>query len=393
MDDRQGKLWTFSKESVHMGESFPEVAPYMRPFLKWAGGKSRLVGTIDSCLPTVGADGKPFNRLVEPFMGSGSVFLGIKREAYLASDINKDLVDLFMVLRRDKEDFVERCRLLFKDTFSKETDSASYYDHRDEFNATAKVLSAPAGVHQDHVVEEAMLQRAALFVYLNRHCFNGLCRYNSKGGFNVPVGQHSTPYFPEKEMLDFANMKADVTIACNKYEDTLEDAKAGDVVYCDPPYDELSNTASFDAYAKGGFSRDEQHHLAELCRGLASNGIPVLISNHWTDFTVSIYGPAPPGASYQVRCRPEMVRRSISGSGASRNKAREILALFLPNGVGGGGGGGWGGARAPAPTPPGILEPPRAPEPIPVPGLWTKQEQQEQRDRQQRQLDLNQAAI
>lgn len=273
----------------------------MKPFLKWAGGKSRLVSTIQGLLP-------PSGRLVEPFMGSGAVFLGVDRAEYLVADVNHDLISLYEVLRERGHEFVEECRALFT---PENNEREPFMALRRQFN------SLPHGNHE----------RAALFVYLNRHCFNGLCRYNSKGGFNVPFGKSTSPHFPHKEMLGFlAHLKArPTTFRCQGFVETMDEARAGDVVYCDPPYSPLSDTASFDAYAKGGFTEEQHQDLANRCLELAGRGVACIISNHDTKFTRRIYADA--------LVVSHDVRRSISGSGASRGKAAELFAVFLPDGM------------------------------------------------------------
>ena len=145
-----------------------------RPFLKWAGSKYRIIDHIQGMLP----EGE---RLVEPFAGSGAVFLNTDYNRYLLADNNADLISLYQILSSQGEVFIELCSRLFRDTTNKE---AYYYRRRDEFNKTRNAE-----------------RKAALFIYLNRHGYNGLCRYNSKGGFNVPFGRYKKPYFPADEMV------------------------------------------------------------------------------------------------------------------------------------------------------------------------------------------------
>lgn len=160
--------------------------------------------------------------------------------------------------------------------------------------------------------------KAALFVYLNRHCFNGLMRYNQDGLFNTSFGEYRKPYFPDAEMLAFASKAQTANIICSNYTDTMASAVPGDVVYCDPPYVPLSVTASFTKYHSTGFGRLDQENLVDMARELAKKGIPVIISNHDTDFVQSLYAGANI-ISFQVQ-------RSISCQ--TRGKAPELLALF-----------------------------------------------------------------
>lgn len=286
-------------------ESTPD-AGVVRPFLKWAGGKTRVVPHIRRLL-----DGVPGDRLAEPFVGSGAVFLNLPRfRRLLLADASADLVGLYRHVHERPDDLIAEGRSLFVPTNNQR---AAYFALRDEFNAS------PA----------FGLRRAALFIYLNRHCFNGLCRYNSKGGFNVPFGRYATVGFPEEEIRLFhARLAAaeEVRIEHADFRQVLRDElRPGDVVYADPPYVPLSATACFTAYAEGGFGHAEQVALAEAAREAAGRGIPVLLSNHDTPLVRELYSGA------EVESFP--VRRSISRDGDTRVDVAEVLAL-MRRGVG-----------------------------------------------------------
>ena len=269
-----------------------EGAP-LKPFLKWAGGKYRLVERIKDQLP-------PGRRLVEPFAGSGAVFLNTDYPSFLLSDSNADLINLYQHLKEGGGDFIEHCRRYFTPAANREQE---YYRLRARFNG------APG-----------KQEKAALFLYLNRHGYNGLCRYNASGMFNTPFGKYKKPYFPEKEMLYFAQRAQRADFACRDFRKTMMSLEPGDIVYCDPPYAPLSVTANFTEYSGGGFGSREQEELAELAGKLAGRGIPVLLSNHDTEFTRQIYR----GAKFTSF----KVQRFISCRGNNRNKAAELLALF-----------------------------------------------------------------
>ena len=176
-----------------------------------------------------------------------------------------------------------------------------------------------AAFNQCHEARE----RAALFLYLNRRGYNGLCRYNKKGGFNVPFGKYKAPYFPEAELWAFAEKAQRATFICECYSKTFERLEADHVVYCDPPYVPLSHSANFTTYAAKGFSLDDQALLAGLARSTAHElHIPVLISNHATPLTHELYRGA---VLHELQ-----VKRSISRNGGSRNKVGELLALYSP---------------------------------------------------------------
>ncbi len=265
----------------------------IRPFLKWAGNKYRLVERIVTALP----EGK---RLVEPFVGSGALFLNTDYPRYLLCDANADLITLYQLLKEQGEQFIAACRPLFDEA---NNNAERYYALRDEFNGCRDPQ-----------------RRAELFVYLNRHGYNGLCRYNAKGGFNVPFGRYKRPYFPAEEMRAFHHKARHALFRHQDFAITLVKAKAGDVIYCDPPYVPLSDSANFTAYSAGGFSMEQQHQLVELARTAAERGVPVLISNHDTRFIAKIYRGA--------KVSRFQVQRSISCNGKRRETAGEVLALF-----------------------------------------------------------------
>lgn len=197
-----------------------------KPFLKWAGGKAKLAPFIAAHMPQ-----NPCKRLIEPFAGSAALSLALDFDAYLLNDTNPDLIGLFRTLKQEKQSFIEYARSFF---ISENNQEARFYELREQFN------------HSRNIAE-----RSALFVYLNRHAFNGLCRYNSKGMFNVPFGRYSAPYFPATEMQAFADKSERIELMCGDFQAALNQAGDDDVVYCDPPYVPLSETASFTSYAKG----------------------------------------------------------------------------------------------------------------------------------------------
>lgn len=268
-----------------------------RAFLKWAGGKYRLVEHISRHLPQRTC-------LVEPFVGAGSVFLNTDFERYLLADINPDLINLFNVVKADVEAYIVAARALFEHPNA--NNAVFYYGRRQAFNAS-----------QDP------FERSALFLYLNRFGFNGLCRYNKKREYNVPFGDYHSHYFPEKELRFFAEKAQRATFLCANFEAVfahLSENPDDYAVYCDPPYAPLQQETNFTQYAGGGFSLDQQRKLAEHAKRAQANGIPVLISNHDTDFTREIYQGA--------KIHQFQVQRNIGQSAKSRTKVCELFALF-----------------------------------------------------------------
>lgn len=267
-----------------------------RAFLKWAGGKYTLVEPIRQLLPAG-------DKLIEPFVGAGSVFLNTDYDKYLLNDINADLINLYKFLKRRPKTYIEDARKLFVPGNNEEQ---AYYALRKAFNASTDTY-----------------ERSLLFLYLNRHGYNGLCRYNSRGLFNVPFGRYRAPYFPAAELEFFAEKAKKATFTCEPFQNSFRRARRGHVVYCDPPYLPLSPTANFTSYSGNGFGLDEQLLLAQKSiQAAKKRGIPVLISNHDTE-TARLFYEAAELTTLQVH-------RFISQNGANRKKVGELLAYFAP---------------------------------------------------------------
>lgn len=269
-----------------------------RSFLKWAGGKYRLIDEIKSLYP------KGKSQLIEPFVGAGTVFLNSDFSQYLLADINPDLINLFNLVKADVDQYIRDTRALF---IHPEANTAlRYYALRDEFNQSADLW-----------------RRATIFLYLNRFGFNGLCRYNSDNEFNVPFGAYRQHYFPENELRYFAEKAAQAKFICASFQETFALATEQSVIYCDPPYAPLQQESNFTRYAGNEFSLLQQQELADVARATAlQQNATVLISNHDTLFTRALYQGA--------KIKKIKVQRSISQSSEKRVKVKELIALFSP---------------------------------------------------------------
>lgn len=265
-----------------------------KPFLKWAGGKSKLVPFIQAYLPA------SRKRLVEPFAGSASLSLGLEFDEYWINDSNSDLITLYRTLSDDKQNFIDYAQSFFT---AENNQESVFYTLRDRFNQSQNPV-----------------EKSALFIYLNRHAFNGLCRYNSKGGFNVPFGRYKSPYFPKDEMLAFITKSPRMRLFNQDFSQILPQTSLDDVVYCDPPYVPMSETASFTSYTKNGFDIGEQLKLADLANVYATQTQGILISNHDTPVTRKLYQNAD--------IQTVQVQRNISANGSSRKKVAELLAIW-----------------------------------------------------------------
>ncbi|VEJ09656.1 Dam family site-specific DNA-(adenine-N6)-methyltransferase [Actinobacillus delphinicola] len=270
--------------------------PNHRAFLKWAGGKGRLMHEINQVLPT------DKTCLIEPFVGAGSVFLNTNFEHYLLFDINPDLIDLFNLVKRDVETYIRYAKRYFE--HPKSNSEAFYYHQRNKFNQSKHPF-----------------ERAVLFLYLNRFGYNGLCRYNLRNEFNVPFGRFKSIYFPEKELRYFAKKAQKAEFRCADFTEAFQYADDDCVIYCDPPYAPLDQTTNFTGYAGNKFTLEHQETLAEISRTTAKQlDIPVIISNHDTPFTRKIYHDA-----YIKELR---VQRFISQNAEQRLCVKELFAIF-----------------------------------------------------------------
>lgn len=265
----------------------------IRSFLKWAGGKYRCLEKILPVLP-------PASRLIEPFTGSASIFLNADYPRYLLAEKNPDLIHLFHYIQWEGTAFIEECEHLFT---AGNNQASQYYALRDQFNQSTDPK-----------------RRALLFLYLNRHGYNGLCRYNLRGLYNVPFGRYVKPSFPREALLHFYQKSQLAELVYGDFQQTFALAQAGDIIYCDPPYVPLSSSARFAEYTTTRFNESAQIQLAELALATAKRGIPVVISNHDTAFTRHHYRHG------EIQSFP--IPRAISCNALQRLPVQELVAIF-----------------------------------------------------------------
>jgi DNA adenine methylase len=291
----------------------------LKPFLKWAGGKSGLLNEIMSQLPEKIKHGTIFN-YIEPFIGSGAVLFrilqlyGKQLNKVIISDINDKLINVYRVTRDFPSGLTEKLEILKKEYLSLTGTERKifYYEKRDEYN---KISS-----------EENNIDRAALFILLNKLCYNGLYRENSSGDFNVPYGKYKNPQIFDKKLI-FSISKAieKVDILNTDYENTLKliDDKLT-LYYLDPPYKPISNTSTFNSYSKFNFNDKEQERLKLFCDKLTKRNIHFILSNsdlkntdsenHYFD---NLY------RDYKIK--RVSARRSINCNASERGEIRELL--------------------------------------------------------------------
>ena len=277
---------------------------YKKSPLKYAGAKSWMLPHLLPLIP------ESCTRVVEPFAGSAVFSLNVKQPT-LTCDINPDIIEVFLNLKSDNVQargaFMKWCTQYFKPEFNT---AEQYYEMRTFFN--------------DHA--HSAFQRAAAFIYLNRHGFNGLCRYNQSGGFNVPFGKYTNPKCPLEAMREFSKESARMTFKAQSFEHTLDEVREGDFTYCDPPYTPISKTSSFTGYHTGGFSQDQQERLAtraQMIRHTIPN-VTTVISNNATEKMIEIYRDI-----YQA---DELLivpaRRRISCKVETRGDVNEVMAIW-----------------------------------------------------------------
>ena len=236
----------------------------MKPPLKWVGGKQRLLPQLKPLLPSF------TGRYIEPFFGGGAMFFDLQPKLALLADANEDLVNFYCRLRDQPDSLIREAQRVF---------GLEYYACRAELNAR--------GGRTTIVDNRDLIRRAALFLYLNKTCFNGLWRTNKKGEMNVPIGRHKTKPEADWEALEAAATALyGITITCSGFDDTLSTAQAGDFVYLDPPY---WLPEGHTAYTKGGFYREDQVALARWLDVLDRRGVKFMLSNSDTDFTRALY--------------------------------------------------------------------------------------------------------
>jgi DNA adenine methylase len=242
-----------------VSQQYRQIVSSPKPFVKWAGGKRQLLPEIEKHLP------EKFNCYFEPFLGGGALLFHLldenqKLKGYV-SDLNSDLVLAYVTIRDKIEDLLKSLQKHSDKYFS---NSKNYYYSIRETNPKSQV------------------EKVSRLLFLNRTCFNGLYRVNSKGKFNVPLGRYSNPNIVQEENLravhHFLN-KNKISIKCQDFATTVDNAKKGDFVYFDPPYQPVSKTANFTSYTNNNFGLNDLKRLAKVSSYLAKKGVKVLLSN------------------------------------------------------------------------------------------------------------------
>ncbi len=281
---------------------------YPRPFIKWAGGKGNIIPEYEK----IGLLNIEFNDYYEPFLGGGAMFFylwkkgKIKKKAYL-SDINKDLIDAYATIKNNLEQLLAQLSMV-KDKYERE----DYYKFRKEYNSL-KLMKT--------LTEEQRIKKTALFIYLNKTCFNGLYRENKKGEFNVPFGKYKAPtIYNEYNLRAVSKALEDAILRVLDFEDAVYTAKEGDFVYFDPPYMPISPTANFTSYHQKDFTLEDQKRLAKTIRKLSSKNVKILLSNAYHPTVKAIYESIPNIHFFEILA-PRFINSNGNGRGAIKEYA------------------------------------------------------------------------
>lgn len=263
-----------------------------KPFLKWCGGKTQLLLELEARLPN------KFTRYFEPFLGGGALFFHLQPEKALLSDINPELINVYTVIKYKLEELLL--------DLSSHTQTKDYYyqirgvDRTEEYKFWSDI------------------KKASRFIYLNKNCFNGLYRVNSKGQFNTPIGSQKNI-----KLVDIPNMiccskvlaKTQIcTASCFAIEDQIT---SSDFIYLDPPYAPLTPTSNFTSYNQDKFDSSKQHQLKDLCDRLDAKGIPFMVSNSKTPLILDLY------SKYRVEI--VYAKRAINADASKRGKIPEVI--------------------------------------------------------------------
>ena len=282
-----------------MAQEYQQIVVEPKPFVKWAGGKRQLLAELEKNFP------KQFGTYFEPFLGGGAVLFDLLAKKpnlkCSVSDLNSDLVLAYVTIRDKLGRLIESLENHSKNYHKDSTDY--YYEVRKQEPKT-------------------QIEKVSRLLFLNKTCFNGLYRVNSKGKFNVPLGRYTNPNIVNRENLITASkflQSEKIKISCRDFESILKDAKKGDFVYFDPPYQPVSDTANFTSYTHRDFTEDDLQRLADLANQLNSKGVHVLLSNSNTKIVKKMF------SSKKWKVKEIAVNRAINSNSQKRTGHKEIL--------------------------------------------------------------------
>lgn len=263
-----------------------------KPFLKWAGGKRQLIPQMAQYFP------KEINHYIEPFVGGGAVFFYLNPKKAILIDINPVLINVYNVIKNNVDDLIQSLR--------KHKNNSEYF------------YSIRKKDREKEFEDWSDIEKASRTIYMNKCCYNGLYRVNSKGFFNVPFGKYKNPLFcDEQNLLAVNQMLSNVEIIQGSFESCLNYATSDSFIYLDPPYVPISDTSSFTSYTKENFGIEDQKKLKNVVDKLADRGSKVLLSNSYCDFNLNLYN------EYQIEI--VKAKRAINSNAKKRGKIKEVL--------------------------------------------------------------------
>lgn len=270
-----------------------------RPFLKWVGGKGKIVDQIMHVLP------EGYNRYFEPFVGGGALLFALKPESGHISDTNVVLMEAFGHVKENATRVISELKTLQDQYWALpdlEAKKDFYLEKREVFNSLS---------NDD-------FEKTVLLIFLNKTCFNGMYRENSRGEFNVPFGKHERPTICDEDNIEVVSRQLQkITMSTDSYELAVESASKGDLIYFDPPYHPLNVTSSFTDYQAGGFKAKDQEKLRDTFKMLSDRGCFVVLSNSYTPLILELYK--------DFNLHEIYAARSINSKGAGRGKIKELL--------------------------------------------------------------------
>lgn len=270
------------------------------PFVKWAGGKRQLLDKILERMP------QNYNNYYEPFIGGGAVLFELQPETAIINDINASLINTYRIIKSNPQEFITSVNKF--DAEMGEDVKSYYYALREHYND--KLMK-----------EEFDIELAALFVFINKHCFNGLYRVNGKGLFNVPYNNSTKASIDEESIMAVSHFLKKVTILQGDFEEACCNAQRGDFVFLDSPYAPL-NPTSFESYTKEGFDIKSHERLAKLFDEMTQSGCYCMLTNHNTEFINKLYG----NKGYKIDV--VSVKRMINSDATKRTGEEVIICNY-----------------------------------------------------------------
>ena len=272
-----------------------EHIAHAAPVVKWVGGKRQLLPQILPLIP------KRMSAYCEPFLGGGAVLFALQPRRALVNDLNQDLITVYRVIKENADALIEH--------LSRHENTPEYFYRIRDLDRDKEAYAAMSDV-----------EKASRLLYLNKTCYNGLFRVNASGAFNSPYGHYRRPNIVNEQTIRGVSRyfnSCDITFFSEDFAAVLDRVPRGGFVYLDPPYDPVSDTASFTGYNRGGFGREEQVRLKACCDALTARGVKFLLSNSATPFIRELY------SSYHVSI--VQARRAVNSVASRRGAIEEVL--------------------------------------------------------------------